>query len=323
VTGVTGVPVAVARAGWYRDPWQVAWWRWWDGAAWTAHTSGPFAPVAGWYPDPWGVAVTRFWNGSAWTPFTGDAGAGAPARGFYPPARASIVARGAGMRGGGLAAAGIATGLVLSFLVGLLTYVLDGSPTVAEVFGEAALWTGLVGACVLAVRRHGTGQLSDLGLRRPRLVDFGIGAVGGIVARIGAAIIAAILIPLLTPTTRHVSDWVSRDLHRNWAAMAVTIVIAVVGAPIVEELFFRGLLQGALTHRYGPRTALWVQAGIFGVCHYQFGMPFATVVLTIVPIAGIGLVLGSLRWRYDRLAPGMVAHALCNVVAVVVLLALG
>jgi membrane protease YdiL (CAAX protease family) len=104
--------------------------------------------------------------------------------------------------------------------------------------------------------------------------------------------------------------------------MTVTILFAVVGAPIVEELFFRGLLQGALAHRYGPRTALWVQAGIFGVCHYQFGMPFSTVVLTVVPIACVGLVLGSLRWRYDRLAPGMIAHALCNVVAVVVLLTL-
>jgi hypothetical protein len=27
--------------GWYPDPWQQAGWRWWDGKAWTAHTSQP------------------------------------------------------------------------------------------------------------------------------------------------------------------------------------------------------------------------------------------------------------------------------------------
>jgi membrane protease YdiL (CAAX protease family) len=140
------------------------------------------------------------------------------------------------------------------------------------------------------------------------------------------------LIPLLylpfEQFDRGLSHELSRPAQRDTgdahtvAALVVLLVVLAVGAPIVEELFFRGLLQGALAHRYGPRTALWVQAGIFGVCHYQFGMPFSTVVLTVVPIACVGLVLGSLRWRYDRLAPGMIAHALCNVVAVVVLLTL-
>jgi protease PrsW len=32
--------------GWYADPWRVAPWRWWDGAAWTAHTSVPGANAA-------------------------------------------------------------------------------------------------------------------------------------------------------------------------------------------------------------------------------------------------------------------------------------
>ena len=37
------------RAGWFPDPWRIAAWRWWDGAAWTAHLA-PSATVVGGAP---------------------------------------------------------------------------------------------------------------------------------------------------------------------------------------------------------------------------------------------------------------------------------
>lgn len=36
----------VRRAGWFPDPWRIAAWRWWDGAAWTVHLA-PSATVVG------------------------------------------------------------------------------------------------------------------------------------------------------------------------------------------------------------------------------------------------------------------------------------
>ena len=45
------------------------------------------------------------------------------------------------------------------------------------------------------------------------------------------------------------------------------ITLAVVGAPVVEELFFRGLLQGAFTRRIGAIPALFTTAIIFSFAH--------------------------------------------------------
>ena len=68
------------------------------------------------------------------------------------------------------------------------------------------------------------------------------------------------------------------------------IGLAVVGAPLVEELFFRGLLQGAFTRRIGAVPALFITAIIFCFAHVLErrapGPPCA------LPMA---LVLGYLR----------------------------
>src|SRR5206468_1773693 len=62
------------------------------------------------------------------------------------------------------------------------------------IVGEVCLWSGLFGACRLAVRRHGTGSVRDLGLMRLRLADLGIGSLAAVVARVGTLVIAAILV---------------------------------------------------------------------------------------------------------------------------------
>lgn len=87
----------------------------------------------------------------------------------------------------------------------------------------------------------------------------------------------------------------------------VVITLAVIGAPLVEELFFRGLLQGAFTRRVGAVPALFITAIIFSFAHVLNEGPLAPIAL--FPLA---LVLGYLRYRTGRLAAGMVAHALFN-----------
>jgi membrane protease YdiL (CAAX protease family) len=101
----------------------------------------------------------------------------------------------------------------------------------------------------------------------------------------------------------------------------VFTLIVVVGAPFFEELFFRGLVQGALTRRYGARVAIAAQAVAFGLVHYRVGMSLALFVTTWVTIGATGFLLGVLRWHYDRLGPGMVAHACFNAVAVAIIIA--
>ena len=110
-------------------------------------------------------------------------------------------------------------------------------------------------------------------------------------------------------------------MNDNILAFVVLTLILVVGAPFFEELFFRGLVQGAFTNRFGARVALFGQAVCFGLVHYQVGMTAGQAVITIVTIGATGLVLGATRWHYEKLGPGMVAHGFFNAVVVVVVIA--
>lgn len=87
----------------------------------------------------------------------------------------------------------------------------------------------------------------------------------------------------------------------------VAVFITIVRAPVVEELFFRGLVQGAFMRRIGATPALFVTALIFCGIHASNEGPIAPLVL-FAP----ALVFGYLRLRTKRLAPGMVAHASFN-----------
>lgn len=53
------------EAGWYKEParFDDLFMRYWDGM-WTEHTS---QQIPGWYDDPWNESFIRYWNGSKWS----------------------------------------------------------------------------------------------------------------------------------------------------------------------------------------------------------------------------------------------------------------
>lgn len=93
----------------------------------------------------------------------------------------------------------------------------------------------------------------------------------------------------------------------RWA-MALS---AVVVAPVVEEILFRGYLQSALAQFAGARVALVGSALAFGFAH---GLAYA------VPLTFVGLWLGWLRQRFGTLLTAMLGHALHNGLMVAVTL---
>ncbi|MFI5047155.1 MAG: type II CAAX prenyl endopeptidase Rce1 family protein [Acidimicrobiia bacterium] len=277
-------------------------------------------PAPAWYPNPEDAATWRWWDGNRWTSFT--EAAPPPYRPWFPPGDRAAGAEGeTRLRGGGwVAAAGFVLGEVLSIGIVLLALALGASErsVLVLVLSALGLWTGLAGACVVAVHRYGTGSLRDLGLVRPRWPDVGTGAVTSIVARVVGAALALALIELL-PDESYAKGTSLLDQSRpSVLAMIVVGLIVVVGAPFFEELFFRGLVQGALQSRVGARAAVVVQAVAFGAVHYQVGMGIGTFSITFAVVGVSGLLFGVLRWHTHHLAPGMFAHAAFNLVAVVV-----
>ncbi len=95
------------------------------------------------------------------------------------------------------------------------------------------------------------------------------------------------------------------DAFGFWLAAVVTAL----GAPLAEELLFRGFLHSLLRCWLGPWPAIVAGALLFGLLH---GLHYA------LPIAALGLFFGWLRERSGSLLPSMVAHALHNTVVVFV-----
>ena len=98
---------------------------------------------------------------------------------------------------------------------------------------------------------------------------------------------------------------------------AVVALSTLIGAPVVEELFFRGLLQRAMA-RIGLAAA-FVQALVFGLIHVTPSEGLGNVGI-VLGVGVFGLVLGLAARHFGRLGPTMIGHAVFNAAAVVPLL---
>ena len=134
---------------------------------------------------------------------------------------------------------------------------------------QAFLWLGLLGAPVLAAKTKGNGVVEDFGLRfRP--IDVPVGVVIGVASQL-------VLVPLVPcPGSRPgQGSRRPRRLRPELADKATDplgvglLVVIVVGALVVEELFFRGLLQRSLLRRVALAPSGGISALVFGVTHFQ------------------------------------------------------
>jgi hypothetical protein len=210
---------------------------------------------------------------------------------------------------------GIAAGEVIGGVFALATYGLTGSATgvAATLAGELGLWAGMAGSCVFVSRRYGTASLrADFGLAL-KASDLGV----GFLAALSGLVVAALVGSAFAHTHYHGSNTqiLTGQKHHTAGFVAVAVVVAV-GAPFFEELFFRGLIRTALASRLGPVGAVFAQAALFGLAHFQAGNGLGNVSVIAV-IASLGLVLGFTAWLTKRLGAGMVCHGLFNLVAVV------
>lgn len=179
---------------------------------------------------------------------------------------------------------------------------------------QIPFWAGLVGAVWFAGRYKGSGVVHDFGLR-VRTFDPPVGAAIGLACQF-------VLVPLISWPFLVLSHKTAQDLSSvatnltdkatDWVGVVLLVVIVGIGAPIVEELFFRGLLLRALERRYGTVAAVILSAVVFGVTHFEL--------LQLPALTAFGIVLALLAVRTRRLGPGIAAHAAFNLVAVVTLL---
>jgi membrane protease YdiL (CAAX protease family) len=175
-----------------------------------------------------------------------------------------------------------------------------------------ALHLLLVAAIVVwfAAGYAGSGERlgTQLGLRPQRpLVEIGVGILFGIGAWV-VVIVGAWLAGLIM-TALGAQDLVPKSPPTTVAWLAATPVLLRIGlalsAGIVEESFFRGLLQ--------PRGGILFSTALFAMAHLSYGQPFLLVGVTLLSLLYALLVV----WRQSLWA-AVAAHALFDLVQLLV-----
>lgn len=272
----------------------------------------------GWYADPSGRFRFRWWDGSDWGSYGFNDGV------EYDPLPHSLQGRDSDEKAPalrGLPTVFVAYFLGLAFAAAihatLRAHDYPGGRTVDFLAGQSGLWLSLVGAVFYVSRGQGTGSIFKDFDFRFRKIDFGVGFAGGFGARIVAFSVTALLLPLIPRTSEGASDTDIYDrVAHGFGAWAALFVVVVIGAPLIEELFFRGLMQPRLMEVTNEGVGLALTAVFFGCAHLTNwqGLPGSIVYATT--IAATGLVLGLMRHLSGRLGTSIWAHAFFNLQAV-------
>ncbi len=183
----------------------------------------------------------------------------------------------------------------------------SNAPVWVTLVSALALWTPMLVGLWLLSKRFGAGRfVDDYGLRF-KVVDL-VGLPVGVLSQLVLVRLAYWPLQRAWPATfsKDKVERVARDLYHNahggWLLGLIGIVV--IGAPVVEELTYRGLLQGAVVRRLNDVVGVVLIAAFFALIHFQW-----------VEYPGLflfGLVLGICALRTGRLGMGIAAHLAFN-----------
>ncbi len=269
--------------------------------------AAPAGSRAGWYPDPAGYPVLRYHDGRAWTAATAGRFTSEPAPAH--PVLDLRVAVGAGVV---LLVSLVASRFLLDAIVGFeWPIAVFAALSIVVGYGPSLAW------CVYASRRWGSGRLlADFGVR-VRWVDFGWGPLTWLTA-VGCELVVIVFIQALdVPFTSNTEGIRELDLDRTYVISL--LITAVVAAPLIEELVFRGALLRGLRSRLPAVVAIGVQSVLFGLAHVDPARGSGNIGLVIV-LTAVGLAFGGAAYLLRRIGPTIIAHAILNAVVMAVVL---
>ena len=116
--------------------------------------------------------------------------------------------------------------------------------------------------------------------------------------------------------SNHWTEWFDEDLV--WGAppaLAVSMIEYVILAPIFEELAFRGLLFAMLRRRFDFLPAAMISTSLFALAHGYSAIGFISVFWS-------GFLWAWIYERTGSLVPGMIAHAINNLLVCLTVMAL-
>lgn len=178
-------------------------------------------------------------------------------------------------------------------------------------YGPSLLWARF------ASKRWGSGRfLDDVGMR-PQFGDLGWGPVVWLAAIGTQLLMGAIVLGFGVPLANN-TEGIS-ELTEDRTYVISIIITAVIAAPFVEEIVFRGLVMRGLRSRMGAIPTIVVQAVLFGAAHVDPVRGTGNVGLVMV-LSGVGAAFGGGAYLLRRIGPTIVAHAIFNGVVLALVL---
>jgi membrane protease YdiL (CAAX protease family) len=161
-----------------------------------------------------------------------------------------------------------------------------------------------------------------LWLRRARARSLSIGArlraaflvyLAGSAVTLVLTVVGALVLQSITGRDPAVQKLVEEGVETPRAAFLWALVVyGVLGAPLVEEALFRGLLYPAIRHKSGATIAAFSTAILFAAVHGE--------AVAYLPLLGLALLLAGLFEATDSLLACTLVHALNNLTSLVPIL---
>lgn len=199
---------------------------------------------------------------------------------------------------------------VLGPLVPLIHQLDPGLRTaVAGLVSQSALYAGTVAAVVGLVRLRHHVSLRTLGWA-PVPARWLLSALPLAVAAYLVVIITSAVTHALFPHAQNSQPTLIRGAFGHYLVLAV-VAFSVV-APFAEETYFRGFLFGWLRGRVPLWLAVVISSLLFTMAHAELAL--------LLPTFTLGCLLALVYQRSGSLYPGMIIHAVFNLVGVTLIL---
>jgi membrane protease YdiL (CAAX protease family) len=202
-----------------------------------------------------------------------------------------------------------AIGLSLVVSLGLMSQSIDPENGWGLIIAFSAPWLMMAGWPIIATTIKGNGPRIDLGLIAPR-THLRLGFVAGLISLAVASVAALIVTQFTGPISSTAGDV---GINQSGIVLVVFVLLAMFGAPIVEEIAFRGLLFGALLKSHvNEHLVVVISALVFALFHFE---PKRFLILF-----AIGMILGEVRRRTGSTSAAIVAHVVNNTPAALFIL---
>jgi len=191
--------------------------------------------------------------------------------------------------------------LIVGLAEGAVVLLLLGSGTLAKALGGILLDLTLLAALIPLYRRRPF-RPSDLGLRRAPPA-----------ASVGWVVLAFLVIALTNwlwldnVLGKRTTSSLGVTLHGSTLALVLAGVFMALTAPVIEEIFFRGVLYRSLRNNLNVAAAAVIAGAIFALVHW-LSYPLDT----LPPRFVFGIIACLLYERTGSLLPGIALHCLID-----------